>query len=308
MGKGSSVPSSDPAIGQAALMQAQTGSDALDWYKSQAEITNQWAAEDRSRYQNTFQPLQDAYIDKTSNWDSGARLKQVASEAKADVMTNAAQARQQSNRQLSAMGVNPNSGKFSGTTRALNLSTGLAAAGAQNNARSQARNEALSLQSSAINMGNGLAVNPLSSIQTSNSAMGSGVSAAQQGYAGQASTLNQQYANQLSAYNAQQAGTNSLMGGLGGLAGIALDGLIFSSDENVKTDKRPVRGVLDAVKNMRVESWRYKDGDPNAHVGTYAQDFTRETGLGDGKTISVIDALGVTMGAIKELAEKVDRK
>jgi hypothetical protein len=38
-----------------------------------------------------------------------------------------------------------------------------------------------------------------------------------------------------------------------------------------------------------------------------AQDFKRETGLGDGKNIHVVDALGVAMGAIQELAEKVDR-
>jgi hypothetical protein len=37
-----------------------------------------------------------------------------------------------------------------------------------------------------------------------------------------------------------------------------------------------------------------------------AQDFKRVTGLGDGRSISVIDAIGVTMGAVKELAEKID--
>lgn len=31
------------------------------------------------------------------------------------------------------------------------------------------------------------------------------------------------------------------------------------------------------------------------------------TGLGDGKNINVVDAIGVTMGAVKELNEKVDR-
>ncbi|PWB90923.1 hypothetical protein C5688_08655 [Methylocystis sp. MitZ-2018] len=47
--------------------------------------------------------------------------------------------------------------------------------------------------------------------------------------------------------------------------------------------------------------------DEGAHIGTYAQDFQRETGLGDGKSINVIDAIGVAMGAIKELSAKVDK-
>ncbi|CAJ0860523.1 hypothetical protein AMST5_01310 [freshwater sediment metagenome] len=59
---------------------------------------------------------------------------------------------------------------------------------------------------------------------------------------------------------------------------------------------------------MPVEAWKYKEGegDGGEHVGVMAQDFKRETGLGDGKSIHVVDALGVAMGAIQELAEKVE--
>ena len=39
-------------------------------------------------------------------------------------------------------------------------------------------------------------------------------------------------------------------------------------------------------------------GAGGEHIGTYAQDFQNATGLGDGKSINVIDALGVTMGAV----------
>ncbi|MGH2342901.1 hypothetical protein ACRC7T_15630 [Segnochrobactraceae bacterium EtOH-i3] len=80
-------------------MSAQTGADALDFFKGQAAITNAWAAEDRERYQSRFVPLQDAYIKKAQGWDSAARQAQVASEAKADVMSNAAAAQQQNQRQ-----------------------------------------------------------------------------------------------------------------------------------------------------------------------------------------------------------------
>ena len=62
---------------------------------------------------------------------------------------------------------------------------------------------------------------------------------------------------------------------------------------------------------MPVDEWQYKrgvaDGGKQRHVGPYAEDFKRETGKGDGKTIPVVDAIGTTMGAVKELSAKVDR-
>ncbi|MGH2341809.1 tail fiber domain-containing protein [Segnochrobactraceae bacterium EtOH-i3] len=294
-------------------MSAQTGADALDFFKGQAAITNAWAAEDRERYQSRFIPLQDAYIEKANNWDSAARQAQVASEAKADVMSNAAAAQQQNQRQMAAMGVNPASGRFAGQTRATALATGLAAAGAENNARSQARNEATAMQANAINMGSGLAVNPAASMQLSNGAMSSGTSAAMTGYGQQGQLLNQQYQNQLDAYNANQQATGSLMSGLGSVAGLALGNYLMKSDKDAKTDKAPAVGKsLGAVKSLPpFESWRYKPGavpgDTERHIGPYAQDFQKATGLGDGKSINVVDAIGVTMGAVKELAGEVDR-
>ncbi|MGH2343373.1 tail fiber domain-containing protein [Segnochrobactraceae bacterium EtOH-i3] len=293
-------------------MSAQTGADALDFFKGQAEITNAWAAEDRSRYQTVFIPQQDAYIKKAQGWDSAARQAQVASEAKADVMSNAAAAQQQNQRQMAAMGVNPASGRFAGQSRATALATGLAAAGAENNARSQARNEATAMQANAINMGSGLAVNPAASMHLSNGAMSSGTSAAMTGYGQQGQLLNQQYQNQLAAYGADQQAIGGLASGLGSVAGLALGGYL-KSDKDAKTDKAPADGKsLGAVKSLPpFESWRYKPGavpgDTERHIGPYAQDFQKATGLGDGKSINVVDAIGVTMGAVKELAGEVDK-
>lgn len=81
------------------------------------------------------------------------------------------------------------------------------------------------------------------------------------------------------------------------------------SDEDVKTGKRKVKGARKAIDRMRVEKWKYKPGTPytdgEEHIGTYAQDFARETGVGNGKTINVIDAIGVNMAATKELSKEV---
>src|SRR5690606_17522250 len=91
-----------------------------------------WATEDRNRYENTFVPLQNEFIDQANNWDSAERQQQMASEAKADVLSNASQQRGATQRQMAGMGVNPTSGRYAGVDRAGENATALAAAGAQN--------------------------------------------------------------------------------------------------------------------------------------------------------------------------------
>ncbi|MFG1201754.1 tail fiber domain-containing protein [Xanthobacter aminoxidans] len=85
-------------------------------------------------------------------------------------------------------------------------------------------------------------------------------------------------------------------------------GLIFS-DENAKENKEPATGTLEAVRSMPVQERDYKPGmgDGGRHIGTYAQHFEAATGKGDGRSIPVIDAIGVTMGAVKELDAKVEK-
>ena len=302
---GPDVPGPDPRIGEAAQSSAAIGRDYLDWMKEQAGITNEWAAADRERYKSVFEPLQDDFIARATAWDTPERQAAQAAEARADVMRDAGLERGRRERQVAAMGVQPGSGRFAGLDRTRGVQTALAAAGAENMARGRTRTEAMNLRGNAVNLGSGLAVNPLSSIQVSNQGMGSGANSAMQGYRNQGSMLANQDALRMQSWQQNQMAQGQMFGALGNIAGMAM----MSSDENAKTDKRPVRGVLDAVKRMRVERWRYKpgEGDGGEHIGTYAQDFTRETGLGNGRQLGVIDALGVTLGAVKELAEQVDR-
>lgn len=348
---GSSAPSPDPNIGKAAMKQAELGESWLNFAQEQFKVSNerqkeqdvlanqvtqqqldsskqaqQWATEDRNRYNNTFKPLEDQFINKAQNWDSAERQQQQASEAKADVLNNASQQRQATERNMASMGVDPTSGRYAGVERAGENATALAAAGAENNARNTVRNQALSLQADAVNMGKGLAVNPASSLGLSTSAgsaamqttagnnaqaaglssiMGQGYQAAMTGYGNQANTLNQQYQNQLNAWQANQQQSNSLWSGLGSLAGMGL--MAFSSKE-FKEDKRPATGSLEAVRRMPVGEWKYKDGiaDGGEHIGPYAEDFQAATGKGNGKMINLMDAVGVTMGAVQQLDKKVD--
>lgn len=355
-GGGGDAPSPDPQIGAAALKQAQTGEQWLSFAKEQFAVgnkrqegidalTNQVTAaqlesmkdsnaradEMWDRYQKVFRPEQDRYIKEARDWDSAERQAEVAAEAKATVMGNAAAAQQQNQRQMASMGVSPTSGRFAGIERANSTNTALAAAGAQNQARNQVRTQGLALQEGIANMGQGatstsaqqvgLGLNSGNSAagnmnaanaqwQGNNAIMGQGFAGQMQGYAGQASTLNSLYGNQLNAWAAenQQSSANAsgLMSGIGSIAGMAMS---YFSSKDLKTDKKPVEGALDALEKMPVEQWRYKDGveDGGEHIGPYAEDFHAATGKGDGTSIPVQDAIGVTMGAIQELAQKVDR-
>lgn len=271
-GGGGSAPSPDPAIGQAALKEAQLGEEWLKFageqFKSsearqieQDKIANEvtqnqleaskqaqgWATADRNRYETVFQPLQDEFIDTAKNWDSAERQDKLSAEAKADVMNNASLARQSSERNMAAMGVDPTSGRFAGIARSGEMGTALAAAGAENNSRNQVRKEGVAMRADAVNMGNGLAVNPATSLGLSSSTgsaalgstsgnnaqaagnagiMGQGFQGAMNGYGQQAGILNQQYGNQLNAWNAQQQASaqssSGLWGGIGSVAGMGL--------------------------------------------------------------------------------------
>ena len=305
MGGGSSAPEPDKNIGRAALKSAKTGEAMLAWMQDQAAITNEWAADDRAREVEVFRPLQDAFIQEANTWDSAARKNEAAQQAVADVRQQTANAEAGRVRQAMAMGINPNSSRFMAAGRSAALDAGLAAAGAQNMSRRRVEQEAEGKRANAINMGAGLAVNPGTSMSLSNGALQAGGSAAMTGYGQQGSLLNTQYNQQLQSWQANQNSMSSMMGGLGTVAGIML------SDQNAKTDKKPLPEgeALGAIRKMPVEKWRYKPGrgDGGEHVGTYAQDFTKATGQGDGKSIDVISAIGVTMGAIRDLDKKVDK-
>lgn len=231
-GGGGSAPVPDPAIGEAALKQAQTGQEMLDFFK-QAYSDNlprqdttdalarsvteqqlaagqqqmgiagqqqQWAAEDRARTVNTYRPLEDAYIADANNWDSVARQEAMAGAASGAVRQQGDLARDQTLRGLTAAGVNPASGRFAGIQRSADLLTGLAVAGAGNLARDQVRTQGVAMRESAINLGRGL---PATAAQST--------AAGLQGLGGAVQTGGMALSNNIAA-NRQANGNVSLMG------------------------------------------------------------------------------------------------
>ncbi len=289
-----------------------------------------WAREDRNRYNSVYKPIEDDFIKEATNYATQERQSEAAAEARADVQTAAANNRAATERANASMGVTPGSGRFAGVQAASDLGTTLAEAGAANTSRQAVRDKGLALKADVVNLGKGLpaqaAAGAGGSVAASGTALGgaqgtnsqalaastimnAGYGGAMQGYAGQASTLNQSYGLQLDAWKTQQQMKAQSAGGIGSfLGGVA--GLIYKSDENAKENKAPIDdgAALEAVRDMPVEAWDYKEGvaDEGRHVGTYAQDFAKQTGLGDGKNIAAQDAIGITMKAVQDLDKKLD--
>jgi len=363
--KDSEAPEADPRIGEAALMNAETGREWLEFAREQFDIANErqaeldeltkligqqqiemsdrqmrWSEEDRKRYKDLFQPIEEQFVRDATEWDSPERQAQRAAEAKSDVLQNAAAQRAASQRQAASMGVNPASGRFQGLDRAGELQTALAAAGAQNQARDQVRKEGMAMRADAVNVGRGLPSqsaqaaglglaagnSALAGAQGANSQflqstgiMGQGYQGAMSGYANMANILNQQYQNQLQAWADNQQATATGISGIAGAIGTGIGLAALRSSKEVKTKKKPVKGALEAINGMPIESWEYKKEvqgkarpgvippDNKRHVGPYAEDFKRETGAGDGKTIPIQDAIGLTMKAVQELDQKVEK-
>jgi hypothetical protein len=139
-----------------------------------------WATEDRDRYNTLFRPIEDQFAETARTWGSEENQANAAAQAKADVFNNAQAMQHMQQRDMARMGVDPRSGRAAEMNRATSMQTGLAAAGAQNNARDMVRREGLEMQGQAIDLGLGL-----SSRSHSNAVLGS-----QMGQAAQGTTLN----------------------------------------------------------------------------------------------------------------------
>ena len=307
MGGGAKAPSADPRIGQAAMKSAEVGEEYFNWMKEQAAVTNGWAAEDRERWEDVFRPMQDDFIQDAKTWDTPGRRQAAQKQAVGDVRMQSAIGRGTRVRQAMAMGVNPNSGNYQAAEARAGQADQLAAAGASNMARRTVRQEGEAKKAQAINLGSGLAVNPLSSMQAGSGAMQAGASGAMQGYNQQGSLLNTQYQQQAQAAQASGQGQAAWMQGLG-----TIGGMLMMSSKDSKENKKPLKDgeALAAVRGLPIERWDYKEGKGDGgkgHIGAYAEDFQKATGQGDGKTIPVVSAIGVTMGAVKDVAAKVDK-
>ena len=265
---GSSAPAPDPGIGKAAEANVELGKDWLSFAKEQfadgnvrqsatdalnTKVINQqlatqdqantWAQQDRSRTLNTFQPVEDAFVKTANEYDTPEKQAEAAAAAKADVTSSAGMQQQTQQRQMASMGINPESGRFAGITRAQDTNTALAAAGAENNARQVVRDKGLALKADAVNMGKGLASSTAAAYgigtnagnsAVSNNASGNANFYANQGVMSQGfngavgannsagSMLGNLYGNQLQAWSAGKQADATSSAGIGSMVGTGI--------------------------------------------------------------------------------------
>ena len=86
---------------------------------------------------------------------------------------------------------------------------------------------------------------------------------------------------------------------------------VNTSTRTAKTDFMDVdvQEVLNSLAAMPVSQWRYRvESESTKHIGPVAEDFQTAFGIGDGKTISTVDASGVALASIKALYEQIVEK
>jgi hypothetical protein len=67
--------------------------------------------------------------------------------------------------------------------------------------------------------------------------------------------------------------------------------------------------ILEQMDSLPITQWRYKDESSEVrHIGPVAEDFLKAFNLGDGKSISTVDASGVAFAAIKGLIKRLRDK
>lgn len=310
--------------------------------ESQIEATEQ--ASDISRqswddYNRLYRPLEERVVYDAEQAGTAEEQERAAGLAGVDVQRQLDMQREVGARQMASMGVRPDSGRFAGQNRTEAIMGAAARAGAQTAARAAEKLRGDQMRSAAAALGKGMSSTALTGIQVQGSAGGqaanmAGMSADRRSAAGQqmlgnmsgssglmgnaagtnqmaGGQFSQLFNDRLSGWKAQQEAKNAQMQAMGSMAGSAM---MFMSSKRVKHHKRPFNSASARriIESLPIERWKYKPGTPytdadtgREHVGPYAEDWHKKTGLGDGRAISVIDAVGVNMAATKALSRDV---
>lgn len=276
MGESSSAPQAPDMSGvaaaskEAAELSYKLGQEQLAWAKEQFATNkattdqvvasaldtqatlNKNAAADRKRYEDVFQPQEDALINDANTYASSGKKDLEVGKAQAAVGAQFDAARDSATRSLESYGVNPASTRFAALDIGTRAQEAAAKAAAGNTAIAQTDATARDLRTQAINIGKGYPAQSLAETSAANTAGNTaastglattasgastmGTSAQYMGIGNgalntEASTLNVGYQNQLAQYKADQAsssGIGSALGAIGGI-GLSLAGLPGSS-------------------------------------------------------------------------------
>lgn len=182
MGWAGKAPKPDPAVGEAAKMQAQLAKESFDFYKTTYEndirpmmerdmqlrqelqdrslgiMDRQQAIADEQQalYRDTYMPVEQRAAQEAMDYDSDSNVNRRMGIAAANVNQQFSNAQQQSARALARYGVNPNSSAFARENARLMSDQALAAAGAQTGAAFDTQDRAIALRAGVADRGRGV--------------------------------------------------------------------------------------------------------------------------------------------------------
>lgn len=321
--------------------QLETGQSVAAQQQTDAAKASDRADQQWEQYQTTFQPIEEQMAKEAMDYGSAADQERAAGQAATDVSQQFQSQRAAAQRQLTSMGVKPNAGTFMSANREMDASEAAARASAMTGTRQAVKDKGVSLRAGAAAFGRnqtntagqqlGLSTGSGSAAtQSSGAGVGSTMAAGSQvagGYGAQIGAANSSiqanlglgglqnaaYGNQAQMYGSQMAGLGQLVGTAAGFYGKQPGSGAAVSSKALKEGKVPIDPgkVVEAFKNLDVESWKYKDGvaDGGRHVGPYAEDVQREFGdevAPGGKQIDMISMSGAQTAAIKGLAEQLE--
>lgn len=254
---GGGAPAPDPAIGEAARLNAATAKEALDFYKGiyASDIAPRAAADQALRtrltdsvvsnmdrqsamaeeqygfWKDTYRPVEERAVRDAMDYDSAENIQRRSGIAAANVNQQFSNAAGQNARLLSRYGLNPNSSAFARENAKLTNAQALASAGAQTGAAFDTMDKAIALRAGATQTGRGLNNTALGAFAGSTnaantagsiSAQGMGVMAQGAGVMGQGYNSffqgNQGAGNlYLGQYDAQMRGYAADQAAIGGL-------------------------------------------------------------------------------------------
>lgn len=249
--------------------------DEVNWRRMQpifeqqmriADAQEARAAEYFNREKTVNWKVQDAFIKKAMEYNSDVKKEELAGEAASDVEQQMGIARESANRSLARFGINPNSGKFGAINAELTQATGLARAGAKNNARAQAEIMGNAMLQDASAMTQGLAGNATAAATlSSNAGLGAGNLAnqtfqtgsaarlgaintfnnAQQGYQTAGGLYGQDFNARMQGYNAKMSAYGQIMNGIGQIGGMWASGGMSATKKpfGVGADGGPVEAI-----------------------------------------------------------------
>lgn len=180
---------------------------------STAQVTamddNNARAKDYAAYEKaTYRPLEQGLVADAAGYDTAAKREQLATTAAADAGDAFSNTQAMNARSMSAMGVNPNSGRFAGTANRSALGLASARAGAMNGSRVQSEQLGWAKRLDAAGLGRGL----------------SGASTGAYGVAGSLgnSAVQNTMAPGIAAMNGMNQGNNRIMSGANNATDVAM--------------------------------------------------------------------------------------